>query len=530
MEAFDRALSDVLATSCASTNEKALFRKSQALYGLQRFRDCGEVLKDLRQQYPDNNAAKDLFNRAVTRLAEQLHGRYDFKKMHAEAEKLHPPQLDHATYIGPIAIKDAGIGGRGTFTTRAVSAGELLLCEKAFAHAFIDEAATGIQGLRATMVIDAIEERASIGGEAELLNMAVQKIWRNPSLASAVTSLHRGSYQSVNPSTDETLVASPSTASLSVISPSATSSSVVCASATSTPVDGAAPIIVDTFLIRRIIDLNSFGCPRSSAKSLLNPEGPSGKSDSFQSIGLWTQASYTNHSCVPNIYRSFIGDMVIIRATRNLPAGTELVWWYQPPPTGETTSYLDHQKKLRQQWGFTCKCAMCRDLRDTPKVVLQRRQELRAEFAKLIPPKTQSGAGSKPVKASVLKKAASLVEKINATYQNPAARVPRLAVADLNLVLARRYGDKGEAGAVDSARYVLAALDSYGFVINTRGRDQILMKEWGMVLDSVLDAWLYLMDTYRIVARGLVGPTREYAKTVYKICIGEDVTFEDALA
>jgi hypothetical protein len=39
---------------------------------------------------------------------------------------------------------------------------------------------------------------------------------------------------------------------------------------------------------------------------------------------------------------------MLARATRDLPANTELTWWYQVP-TAEV-SHLHRAKKLRQNW------------------------------------------------------------------------------------------------------------------------------------------------------------------------------------
>ena len=40
--------------------------------------------------------------------------------------------------------------------------------------------------------------------------------------------------------------------------------------------------------------------------------------------GIWLLASLVNHSGVANCIRSFVGDMQIIRATKDLAANTEL--------------------------------------------------------------------------------------------------------------------------------------------------------------------------------------------------------------
>lgn len=51
----------------------------------------------------------------------------------------------------------------------------------------------------------------------------------------------------------------------------------------------------------------------------------------FTTSGIWMLISHINHICMSNCRRSLIGDMQIVRATKDLEAGTELVLWYQKP-------------------------------------------------------------------------------------------------------------------------------------------------------------------------------------------------------
>jgi hypothetical protein len=199
---FDAALSDAeSATATATTKpaEKALFRKAQALYSLQRYRECCEVLKALRLEYLDNTAAKGQLDQAIKRLAEQTHGKYHFKQLHAEAANLRPPYLDHATYIGPVEVRPSP-HGRGLFTTKAVRAGDLLFCEKAFTHAFADDERGGAGSSGLTILVDAEDNSATVGAQSDLLTKTIQKLYRNPSLAAAITDLHHGSYEPVETS------------------------------------------------------------------------------------------------------------------------------------------------------------------------------------------------------------------------------------------------------------------------------------------------------------------------------------------
>jgi hypothetical protein len=42
---------------------------------------------------------------------------------------------------------------------------------------------------------------------------------------------------------------------------------------------------------------------------------------------MWLQASMINHACAANSYRSFIGDMQIVRAVQNIGEGEEVTFF-----------------------------------------------------------------------------------------------------------------------------------------------------------------------------------------------------------
>lgn len=177
--------------------ENALYRKSQALYSLRKYLECSEVLKVLLQEYPSNKEAKHQLSRANDRTKEQETGKYQFKQLYKQALKLRPPHLDLATYIGPVCIKESGSRGRGLFTTQAVKAGDLLLCEKAFAHAFVGNTNNAEQNQSVTLLINPETESIIMGAQAELIRLIAQMLYKNPSLASIINDLHHGSYKPV---------------------------------------------------------------------------------------------------------------------------------------------------------------------------------------------------------------------------------------------------------------------------------------------------------------------------------------------
>jgi hypothetical protein len=286
--------------------------------------------------------------------------------------------------------------------------------------------------------------------------------------------------------------------------------------------DAQALTVYRRFLVERIISLNSFGCPLSSRRNYLrimgrNATQKTNKENQFHSSGVWPMASYINHGCYSNARRSFIGDMMMVRATQDLAPNTEVTHWYQRPIAA--TGYDERQKKF-QPWGFRCDCAMCQDEQTTKKSVLAKRKRLRADFEKY----AQPGAAADIIKME------STLAAITDTYRRPASEVPRESLWDLHLALTRRYARKNQpAKAIDSALSVLASL---GYVIEggslprTSGTPMVV-KQWGLMEDCLIECWLHLSSAYHLVAPDLEPQAMQYARISYRICIGEDETFDE---
>ncbi|PNP61088.1 hypothetical protein FNYG_14176 [Fusarium nygamai] len=370
--------------------EKALFRHATALYKLNRFEDCEAMLIDLLDKFPDSKAAETTLLSVKTRLTEQHTGKYNFKKMYETAKAAKgAPLIDCATYSKPVEIRESPGRGRGLFTTKAVKAGDLLLVEKAFEYSFIDETRVMDQ---CTHMVNFNTKRLTAGASANLWPKVVQKLYHDPEALSAFTELHHGKYKPV----------------------------------TATEADGRP--VVDAFLVEKILSLNSFGAPRSTRDFCGNnvwsgnpaPEvcASTRERPLFTSVGVWLLAARINHSCVGNCRRSFIGDMAIIRAARDIPADTELTIPYRPSTDSE--SYQDVQKGLAK-WGFKCDCELCKDRLKTTEAVRVQRKELSKEFNKQLPSDQEFD----------LDKATKLLRVVEKTYSGKPAKQIRWCIADL---------------------------------------------------------------------------------------------------
>jgi hypothetical protein len=57
--------------------------------------------------------------------------------------------------------------GRGLFITKPTKAGDLLLCEKAFSHAHVDDAQKGNANI--TLLMNVETDKGFMGGQADLI-------------------------------------------------------------------------------------------------------------------------------------------------------------------------------------------------------------------------------------------------------------------------------------------------------------------------------------------------------------------------
>ncbi|KAJ8129663.1 hypothetical protein O1611_g3966 [Lasiodiplodia mahajangana] len=193
----EKALEDALnATKGGRLAEKGLFREARALYELGRFTESVEKWRMLTQSYPQNTDARKELKRCEERVKEAETGAYDFAAMYKQA-KATPPIIDCATYKGPVAVREVhGCGGSGLFTTKPVKAGDLLLCEKAFAYCYADkDDPIGRRNMRILLQLDT--KRVKRGGQAHLLTDIVQKLYHSPQASEGFRALYHGDYPAV---------------------------------------------------------------------------------------------------------------------------------------------------------------------------------------------------------------------------------------------------------------------------------------------------------------------------------------------
>ncbi|KAH0424062.1 SET domain-containing protein, partial [Aureobasidium melanogenum] len=269
--------------------------------------------------------------------------------------------LDHASFINLTEIRVSPGRGRGLFLKADVKRGDLILCEKAFGYT----QPVGVSNKNAY---------SSRDQGAQLWIDIVRKISANPSQAQRLLALHGNSTYK-------------STRNLPVV-------------------DGQA--IIDVFQVKDIIDYNSFSYEVSSSTK--------------HAHCLYIQASYMNHSCVENTFRSFIGDMIFIRAINDMSAGTELTTSYWPATTYEP----ERRSILCKDWDFDCECPLC-----TAEV------QCKADWIKLFADVRQMCAPNRSqVQTTTVKNIEKLIKKLDNIYpERLFADLPRIGMQDLQYAL-----------------------------------------------------------------------------------------------
>ena len=207
---------------------------------------------------------------------------------------------------------------------------------------------------------------------------------------------------------------------------------------------------------------------------------------------------------------------MLVRATCDIPADTELKFWYQIPGA---SSYQETQKKLMSTWGFECDCDICSDTKSTPKKATKRREALMGDLLVVF---------QNPSRFDV-DKAERIAAAIEATYKSRVSEVPRLALHDPYLQITRAYAAINQPVKVVST--ALKFLRSLSFVIE--GADlpfasstPFKIVQWGLMIDSVVEIWTHIWTAYAMVAPELCSRAEECTKTAHRICVGWDEEFE----
>lgn len=470
---------DVQDERTKTLNSKSYFRAARAAYELRNIEDAKDYLTQALKLTPDDKDAQKELARMECRMTELLNGDYDFARM-ASSVSIKRNRLDHADFLSNVGIHDAGSHGNGLFAVKDIAADELILCEKALCVSFdSDKAPANLT------VLDSKSQRQLVGTQASLLFELVEKLLYSPDTARSFFKIYDAGYPLKIPTE---------------------------------LVDDTVP--VDIFRVQAIVQHNSFGCPNPSSTDKSATDQVRGKAG-YPSTGLWMTASYTNHACVGNAMRSFIGDMMIMRATRDITKGEEILMPYRLPDI----SHRETQIELRKIWGFTCDCPLSIAEAKTSEDQLDERDRLATEiWATMSTHRQQSSEAPSDKWATRIGKR---LQGLESTYDKEAFEgLPLLAIAYMDAFFSQIYRLKKQWSKV--ADRALTALRHFGFDVVASERKITIARNHVHLVPETIHATKLATEAYGKLGQAeLADQTENLAKNLYLTLYGNMRGFDD---
>lgn len=133
-------------------------------------------------------------------------------------------------------------------------------------------------------------------------------------------------------------------------------------------------------------------------------------SDSLRGKGLYSLPSLLNHSCLPSVHKEFLGNMMLVRASRDMKKGEEVTTAY----LSDNKPYDERQFRLKRSWKFKCSCVACEAAsKDSLKA-----RETRRELMKRINPMLSALVTRLDKKAleGIVSEAKKICEDMRKTY------------------------------------------------------------------------------------------------------------------
>lgn len=268
-----------------------------------------------------------------------------------------------------------------------------------------------------------------------------------------------------------------------------------------------------SFRIEHIRRRNCFAAPARSLDVLKHP-GMAVRN------GFWIHTSYINHSCLPNSVRTFLGDLLVLRATRDISAGEEITAQYVTPEL----AHERRQEKYEGTWGFRCDCRLCELEGAIGREVERQRMdifdELKVKALKL---------GQAPFTITALKKFAKRLRELEALYnEDEYAHLPRLCLVHPTLFLTEAWRSlKNNEKMMESA---MKLLRNFGIQTEVEGAEFTVIANCGLVNVECVRALKYLAEGYRSMEQSeLASSILATAKVWFKTITGADVGSQEFL-
>ncbi|KAH7469530.1 hypothetical protein FOMA001_g14443 [Fusarium oxysporum f. sp. matthiolae] len=226
---------------------------------LGKFEECQQKLRALKKAFPKSVPAWSLQLHIGKSLKEQNDGAYAVANMLIDVQEA-PPLIECATFSSLVEIRVVPGRVMGLFLTKDVSAGDLILCGKAFSYYFMDDEKSHETY---PILLNMSSKELTSGGSIHLWPQVTQKLFHNPEYIYTIQELFHGDHKK-----------------LQIIE-----------------WDGSP--VVDSFMVERTIHYNEVNAPRTKSNDLetrvFRKTGDSLEIDNnntkFLTSGIWLLAS-----------------------------------------------------------------------------------------------------------------------------------------------------------------------------------------------------------------------------------------------
>ncbi|CAM6083028.1 unnamed protein product [Calypogeia fissa] len=272
---YEDAFSDAEKALAIDLNHvKTLVRKGKASHGLGLYEKACEVFGAALAKSPEQKPAlKYLIVASSTALKQPRTGQYELSDFYLSGCRREAPSC--ADFVGPVEIRRVGYsrGRRGLFATKNIKAGELLPLSNPLALCRETLPVWNTSVLESNYLIPELLERSRTSKRHMAQLCSLCGVSRKEEMEIPSMELFRAGIEWLP--------------------------------------DGSEKFKVDADQISEIVSLNAMGKERVN---LLDGDLPTFE----RSLGIWALPSFADHSCIPNIGYSRVGDAISFRASENI--------------------------------------------------------------------------------------------------------------------------------------------------------------------------------------------------------------------
>ena len=471
---YQAARREALSSLDARKDDRTLLLLARILLELRSYRAALEYTFQILNPSAESLALR---NQLFTCVKENETGIYDTISIATEAQD--NDHVVHADYVSrKIGLHSGGIAGRGLFASDTLAAGTLLIASKAILCVYVDELAAqtiaqaeeegkGLFDSIRDEFIDRVSQMVSNGSARRILHLSGGPLSQEMNI-----DLHRDDVYDTD----------------------------------------SVQFMQDQ--IRKIVTKNSFGGAQRS--KLLAKPIMEGEQRDAGGGAVFYAPSFINHSCIPNATYFTIGDMMFVRANRDIQQDEEITIHYLYV---DQLGQEERNETLERVWEFTCQCELCEYERTHDEV---------CESAENIARKALTFANTGSVEAAV-KKLLSARKKIYQLYRVSVPQIDTLTAlhsppAPLPAPLARAL-----IGVLRELTKVMRQSSYYGVeLIGTMNaeyhfilRDYSHYERIGVAGLPALRVWASLMRSSKSPDASIVDDWLQEAQESHDMLLGE---------